>query len=104
MPSSLNGIPLKITAAISQQASSSYQIVWSLAKADGSANYGSETVTQSTAPTLNFSFQVQSFGGPNTAYFGTFTAQQATVPEPSATVILFTAVGGLLAYAWRKRK
>jgi len=43
-----------------------------------------------------------SFG--KTAYIDNVSVTTASIPEPSSIALLTSAIVGLLAYAWRKRR
>ena len=106
LPPVTNDVWLNLSTTLSELSPTSYQIVWSFSSADGKTSYGSETVSQTTAPYLGgFSFAAQSGTVNNMALsLGAFSVQQVATPEPSNLVLLATGLFGLLAYAWRKGK
>ena len=58
----------------------------------------------------SFAVNIDDYGGPTYAgtdvrsWYDGVSYQAVASPEPSAMVLLVTALFGLLAYAWRKRR
>lgn len=77
------------------------KITWN---ADGSvAGYKNDVLCGYTDTIVIPSGQIIGFGGGDFLSLDAVSLNQA-IPEPSSVVLLGTAIAGLLAYAWRKRR